>query len=65
MDGPATMTDPKPQIHVKLLNGRRVRLTAKRGVLTTEATLTEAEWTELASQLTQLLRDINGTGVTP
>jgi hypothetical protein len=45
----------KPQVGLQRLAGRRVRITVKRGAVTTEATLTMAEVAELARKLNEYL----------
>jgi hypothetical protein len=44
-----------PKIKVKWAGRGRIRITATRGVVTTEAVLTEAEANQLAHQLDKLL----------
>ena len=50
----------KPRITVRWLKSRRIRITATRGAVTTEATLTEAEATQLAYRLGKLLNGSRG-----
>lgn len=52
--------DSKPRISVRWLKSRRVRITATRGAVTTEATLTEAEANQLACKLDRLLNGSYG-----
>lgn len=51
----------EPDIKVKRTGRGLVRITATRGAVTTEATLTEAEATQLAHKLAKLLDGLDGS----
>jgi hypothetical protein len=56
--------DGKPRIKARWTRSRHVRITATRGAVTTEATLTEAEANQLAHQLGKLLNGSPGPAAT-
>ncbi len=49
-----------PKVKVRWTRSRRVRITATRGAVTTEATLTEAEANQLAHELDRVLNGSAG-----